>query len=210
MAAKKKVAKFVPVTEDPTVFQVPTAQIFPDPDQPRKEFDAAELKSLAESIEKMGLLMPVRVRPGDQPDTYILIAGERRWRACQMAKIAMMSAKVRMEPATASELLEEQLVENALRSDLSPIESAKAYKKLIDLNGWSYAVLGAKLFVDKATIFRTLKLLELPEGTQKLVEDGELPAVTAYELSKIKNPEALAEATQAAVEGKKSRKQVRD
>lgn len=114
--------------------KVATSDIAPDPNQPRKEFDQSSIENLAASIKKMGVLQPITVRTSGQPSpAYFIVAGERRWRACKLAKVEEIPAYVRDDLADDAELLTiAQLAENMNRKDLSDYETAKAIKALID------------------------------------------------------------------------------
>jgi ParB family chromosome partitioning protein len=155
-----------------------------DPNQPREEFDAEALGRLAESIRTRGQLQPIRVRWDEGRGGYVIIAGERRWRAAKMAGLATMSAVVVEGEIPPGELLAIQLVENCLREDLRPVEQARAYRALIDQNGWSIRQLASELALDHSAVAKTLKLLDLPAPVQEMVEAGELPTWTAFEVAK--------------------------
>ena len=105
-----------------------------------------------------------------------------------MASLASMSCVIADAPATEGELLAIQLVENALREDLRPLEQAKAYRTLIERNGWSARQVARELAIDHTNVIRALALLDLPETVQARVEQGTLPPATAYEVSKIADP----------------------
>ncbi|MDR3638663.1 MAG: ParB/RepB/Spo0J family partition protein [Isosphaeraceae bacterium] len=181
------------VTRSKTALEIPIAKIEPDPDQPREEFDEDALRRLADSIGTRGVLQPIRVRWEEGRGRYVIIVGERRWRASQMAGLAALPCVVDDRPATAGELLAVQMIENCLREDLKPVEQAKAFRALMDLNGWSGNQLAKELGVSQSGVVQTLALLELPAPVQSAVDNGELPASTAYEISKVEDPEAQAE-----------------
>ena len=156
--------------------EVPLDKIVPDPDQPREEFEPESLERLAESLKTRGQLQPIRVRWDEAQGKYVLICGERRWRAARIAGIATMSCVVSEGPIDAGELLALQLVENCLREDLRPIEQAKAFKSLMDRNGWSGNQAAKALGIAQPTVVRALALLDLPEPVQDQVEQGTLAA----------------------------------
>jgi ParB family chromosome partitioning protein len=118
-----------------------------------------------------------------------LICGERRWRAAGLAGLATLSCVLSEGPVDAGELLALQLVENCLREDLRPIEQAKAFKTLMDRNGWSGNQAAKALGIAQPTVVRALALLDLPEPVQERVEQGTLPPATAYEIGKVDDPE---------------------
>jgi len=138
--------------------------------QPRSHFDEASLQSLAESIKTHGIVQPLVVRP--KGSGYELIAGERRWRAAQLAGLERVPVVVRNVPD--ENLLEIALIENIQREDLNPIEEALAYKRLIETVGLSQDALATRVGRDRSFITNYLRLLRLPDDIQNLVRDGRL------------------------------------
>jgi ParB family chromosome partitioning protein len=187
---------------------IPTEKIQPDPDQPREDFDPEALARLAESLRTKGQLQPVRVRWSEDDGAYILIMGERRWRAAIQAGMPTMTCVVHGGDLSPGERLTLQLVENALREDLSPVETAKAYRRLMETNGWSGNQLARELDVPQSAVAQALALLKLPEGVQAKVEAGELAPRTAYEISKLSDPAAQEEMAARAAGGGATRDQV--
>ena len=122
------------MTKSKNAVEIPLEKIT-DRDQPRDEFDAEALGRLAESLKARGQLQPIRVRWDQGSERYMIVVGERRWRAAQDGGIALAGAVVVDGPIATAELLAIQLVENCLREDLKPVEQAKAYKALMELNG---------------------------------------------------------------------------
>jgi ParB family transcriptional regulator, chromosome partitioning protein len=180
--------------------EIPVEKIRPDPDQPRQEIDPEGLDRLAESMKGRGQLQPVRVRWSDEAGAYIVIAGERRLRAAVQAGLKTLSCVIHDKPVSPAELLAMQLVENALREDLKPVEQARAYQKLMQMNDWSGSQLARELAVAQSAVSRALALLDLPEAVQDQVDAGSLPARTAVEIGKLGDAAevvALAEATAA-------------
>jgi ParB family chromosome partitioning protein len=178
---------------------IPTDRIDRDPDQPREVFDEGSLARLAESLKARGQLQPIRARWDEGRGVYVIIAGERRWRAARMAGLATVSAVLVEGEIPPAELLALQLVENCLREDLRPVEQARAYRALIDRHGWSIRQLAAELALDHTAVSRALSLLDLPGPVQARVEQGEIPAWTAYEIVKAETPEAQAELAERVV-----------
>jgi ParB family chromosome partitioning protein len=168
-------------------------EITPDPNQPRKEFDPAELNDLAESLKARGQLQPVRVRWDDAMGRWILIAGERRYRAALLAGLTSLVCIDSARPQSDEDILEDQLVENCLRSDLRPVEQARAFRLLMDRRGWSYRQLGATLHLSSAHITRSMALLSLPEDLQEQVDAGTIPASAAAEVAKVEDDGARRE-----------------
>jgi ParB family chromosome partitioning protein len=172
--------------------EIPLDKIDRDPEQPREDFEPGALARLAESIRVRGQLQPIRVRWDEERSLYIIVCGERRWRAARMAGLTSMSCVIMDGPISPAELLSLQLVENMVREDLAPIEQARAFRAVMDLNGWSTHDVARELAVDQSSVVRALKLLDLPAVVQEQVEHGTLPPATAYEVSKLDDPDAQA------------------
>jgi ParB family chromosome partitioning protein len=198
------------VTRSKDAAEIPVSRIIPDAAQPRTEFDEGGLVRLAESLKTRGQLQPIRVRWSEEQGAYVVVMGERRWRAATMAGLPTLTCVIMESPASAGELLALQLIENCLREDLTPIEQARAYKSLIELNGWSARQLAGELAVNPATVTRALALLELPADVQEAVEQGTIAPHTAYEVSKLESSELQAEVAQAVVEQGLTRSEVAD
>lgn len=181
------------VSRSKAAAEIPLAKIGPDPDQPREEFDPESLNRLAESLKSRGQLQPIRVRWDEGRGLYVIVCGERRWRAAELGGLKTMSCVIMDGPVSAGELLMIQVVENALREDLRPIEQARAFRSLMDVNGWSTHQVARELAVDQSSVVRALALLELPPDVQARVEQGALKPATAYELSKVQDPGAQVE-----------------
>lgn len=198
------------VARSKVALEIPIARIVPDPDQPREEFEDDALRRLAESIRTRGLLQPVLVRWVEGKCRYMIIAGERRWRASQLAGLATIPCTVADTPAAPGELLAIQLVENALREDLKPIEQARAFRALMALNGWSGNQLSKELGISQSGVVQALALLDLPTRVQAAVDGGRLPASSAYAIAALDGAEAQAELAARAVSEKLSRAEVVD
>ena len=168
--------------------EIPVDRIDRDPEQPREEFGGDGLERLAQSLRTRGQLQPIRVWWDEGRGTYIIVCGERRWRAAKLIGLPTLSCVIMERPTGPGELLALQLIENALREDLSAMEQARAYKAITELNGWSARHLAAELAINPATVTRALALLELPAPIQDQVEQGALPPATAYEVSKLEDP----------------------
>jgi ParB family chromosome partitioning protein len=169
-----------------------------DPDQPREEFDEEALGRLAESLRTRGQLQPVRVRWDQAAEKYIILVGERRWRAARLAGLTELACILVEGELPAEERLMLQLVENCLREDLRPVEQARAFRALMNARGWSGHQLAKELQIGQASVVRALSLLELPTDVQDRVEQGALAASVAHELSKLPDTEQqrqLAEVT---------------
>lgn len=171
------------------VAEIPLEKIDRDPDQPREEFAEESLARLAESLKSRGQLQPIRVRWDEGRGVYLLLCGERRWRAARLAGLSTITAVIQDGPIRPDEMLAIQLIENAQREDLRPIEQARAYKRLMDLYGWTATRVGEELAITQGAVSKALKLLELPEPIQEQVEQGSLSPDSGYELSKLANAE---------------------
>ncbi len=151
-------------------FHCPVAAIEPNPDQPRQRFLAHELDEMVVSVREKGILTPLLVNQTEAG--YQLIAGERRWRAAQMAGLDRVPVVVR--DVTPSESLELALIENIQRKDLNPIEEAMAYRKLLEDTASTQEMLSRRLGKDRSTIANLLRLLNLPTAIQQDVIDDRL------------------------------------
>lgn len=163
---------------------IPLVRIERDEHQPRAEFDEEPLQRLADSLRERGQLQPIGVRWDQGRGAYVIVYGERRWRAAALAGLPTVSAVVLEKTLAPEELLVVQLVENAVREDLRPVEQARAYRRLMDAKGWSTRQVARELSVDQAKVVRALALLELPEEVQGQVERGTINPTTAYEIAK--------------------------
>lgn len=169
-------------------------QIAPDPDQPRTEFDEEEIQNLAGSISsRIGQLHPIRVKWNEQINKWIVVTGERRYRAAMVAGLSQIDCYFHDQDITESEKLEQQLVENLLRQDLKPLEEARGYAALMELNNWNGKQVAEALRVSTSKVSRGLALLDLPPDVQARINSGEIPRSSAYELSKLDNPESQSE-----------------
>lgn len=182
-----------------TLDDISTADITPNPHQPRVHFDEETLAELASSIEQIGVLQPILVRSlGDAG--YELIAGERRWRAAQRAGLTSIPAIVRTSDDLTS--VEQALVENLHREDLTPLEEAAAYQQLLEDFEFTHEQVAQRVGKSRSAITNTLRLLGLPPAVQHLLADGKLSAGHARAL--LGTPDrALQEslARRAAIEG---------
>jgi ParB family chromosome partitioning protein len=178
---------------------IPVGEVRPNPQQPRTGFDEEALEALAESIATVGVLQPVVVRRHPEGG-YVLVAGERRWRAARKAGIGKIPAMIR--EGDDSESLTEALVENLQRTDLSPLEEAAAYRQLLEDFGMTHDEVGRRVGKSRATVTNTLRLLSLPASVQGMLERGEISAGHARALAGLED-RAFAEhvAKRAAAEG---------
>jgi ParB family chromosome partitioning protein len=168
--------------------EIEVDRITPDPDQPRKEFDPGAIERMADSLRARGQIQPIMVRWCPADERWVIVSGERRWRGAMLAGLKSMKAVVRKESSDRGELLVDQLAENLVREDLSPLEQARGFRDLMRLKGWSGNQLSKELGIAQPRVVQALALLELPESVRERVQLEELPASTAYEVSKIADP----------------------
>ena len=172
--------------------RVEVRQIVPDPEQPRKSFDPAEIERLAESM-KEGQIQPIGVRWNPTLTKWMIVHGERRWRAAIKAGLDKIECRFEESDRDSASRLKRQLVENIQRRDLAPLDEANAYNQLMQLNGWTGKQLATELNITTSRVSRALALLDLPDEVQKKVSAGQLSRTSAYEISKVKNPLVQAE-----------------
>jgi ParB family chromosome partitioning protein len=180
-------------TRDRLAGHMEIERIIPDPDQPRKHFSEESLEQLAASLKKTGQLQPIRVRWSDQHAKWVIISGERRYRAALLAGLKTVSCLFSDKPLTESEIRQESLIENLLREDLRPIEAANGYQQLIELNGWTMQQVADALNISKGAVSKALSLLKLPEDIQEQVEQGTISPSSGYEVSRLKDEAAQRE-----------------
>lgn len=175
-----------PPANAPGVTRMAVADLSPNPDQPRRQFDPQAMAELVASVKAHGILQPILVRPHD--GGHQIIAGERRWRAAQAAGLHEVPVIVRA--LNDGQVAEIALIENIQRADLNAIEEARAYQKLVADHGHSQAALAEIVGKSRSHIANLLRLLDLPAALQAMVEDGSLSMGHARAL--IGLPDALA------------------
>ena len=158
----------------PVLIDIPVADITPNPHQPRVHFDEQSLSELTASVQQIGILQPILVRPAESGSGYELIAGERRWRAAGRAGLATIPALVRRTDDLA--VVEQALVENLHRADLTPLEEAAAFQQLVDDFHLTHEQVADRVGKSRSAITNTLRLLGLPPSIQHLLADGKLSA----------------------------------
>jgi ParB family chromosome partitioning protein len=171
--------------------------IDPNPLQPRTRFDEARLQELAESISTTGLVQPVVVRR--KGERFEIVAGERRWRAAQIA--GLLRLPVHVTEVGDQDLLRTALIENIQREDLNPIEEAMAYKRLGDESGLTQEQIAAAVGKDRATVANHLRLLRLPDQVRARVASGELSMGHARALLAVEDTAALLKAVDQVIAG---------
>ena len=170
---------------------LPVAFLRPNRFQPRKSFAPEDLKDLTESIREKGILQPILVRPvKGETDAFEIVAGERRWRAAQLAKLHDVPVVVR--EMSDAESLELAIIENVQRADLNAIEEAAAYHELMDRFGYSQTQIAREVGKSQPHVANTLRLLRLPESVKAMLRDGRLTAGHARTLLDVPDPEARA------------------
>ncbi len=169
---------------------VPIEQVRPNPNQPRRAFPPEALEELAASIRARGILQPLIVRPRPEGG-FEIVAGERRWRAAQLAQLHEVPVLVRR--LSDDEVLEVALIENIQRQDLNPAEEAEAYRMLMDRFGHTQEALAEALGKSRSHVANLLRLLTLPEAVQAHLRSGRLTAGHARALVGREDAEALAE-----------------
>jgi ParB family chromosome partitioning protein len=170
---------------------VPTAEVRPGRFQPRRQFDDDAIADLVESVREKGILQPILVRPyPGQADLYEIIAGERRWRAAQRAQLHEVPVIVRH--FTDKEALEVALVENLQRQDLSPLEEADGYRRLVDEFSHTQEELAKAVGKSRSHVANMMRLLQLPDPIKAMVDKGQMSAGHARALLTAVDPVALA------------------
>jgi ParB family chromosome partitioning protein len=170
---------------------VPVAFLKPNRFQPRKTFGADELNDLANSIREKGVLQPILVRPiKGEADAYEIVAGERRWRAAQLAKLHDVPVVIR--ELSDGESLELAIIENVQRADLNAIEEGAAYRELMDQFGYTQDRVAQEVGKSRSHVANTLRLLKLPDSVQSMIRAGQLTAGHARTLIGVDDPEAAA------------------
>lgn len=174
------------------------SEIEPNRDQPRKEFDSEALTELADSISQHGVLQPLLLRPMITGG-YRIVAGERRWRAARMAGLTEVPAVIR-EMTDAEEMLF-ALIENLQREDLTPLEEARGYRTLIETQDFTQEEVSQAVGKSRPAITNALRLLNLPQDIQEMLENGEITAGHARTLLSFKTEEDMRLGAKKAKEG---------
>lgn len=170
---------------------VPIEKVFPNPDQPRRRFTDEQLQDLSASIKAKGIIQPliVRARPSHAGE-YEIVAGERRWRAAQMAQLH--SIPVLLRDFTDTETLEVAIIENIQRADLNPVEEAMGYRQLMDKFGHTQEKLAEELGKSRSYLANLMRLLQLPDDVQDLLVEEKISAGHARALITSDDPSGLA------------------
>ena len=187
---------------DPSInsSEIDIDRIEANPQQPRERFSQEQLEQLAASIRANGVVQPITVRR--LGENFQIVAGERRWRASQLAGLRKIPAVVR--DVADDKLLELALVENIQRQELNPIEEANAYRKLIDNIGLTQEMLSERVGKDRTVIATSMRLLKLPRDIQRLIEDGQISAGHGRALLLTEDPKVQRAAANEACDRKLS------
>lgn len=184
------------ISED-IIYHLPVDEVFPNPENFRKTFDQDKIDELANSIKEHGQLSSIMVVKKEQG--YMIIAGERRWRAIK--QIGLPTIKATIEEKSELEIRELNLIENLQRENLNPIDEAKAYVELMEIHGYTQEQLAAKIGLkNQGSISNKIRILKLPENVQEYISLGKLSGTHARTLAAIKNPEKVAELADKVVE----------
>ena len=175
----------IPEDASDSVVELKINDVSPNTEQPRKIFDEEALNELASSIKENGVIQPIIVTK--KKDGYVIVAGERRWRAARIAGLKIIPAIVR--ELTSQQIMEQALIENLQREDLNPLEEAFAMDNLLKTHKMSQEQLAKKLGKPRATIANTVRLINIDESLQDYIINGDLSAGHAKALLSLKNPE---------------------
>lgn len=174
---------------------LPIASIVTNPDQPRKSFDETQLSELSDSIKQNGVLQPILVRK--KGEKYEIVAGERRYQASKLAGLKEIPAIVR--EIDDAEVFQLALIENLQRSDLTPIEEARGYRQLLDTKGLTQEGLAKILSKSRSAIANTLRLMDLPQEVQDVMEEGQITAGHARAILAVPSEEGRIKLAQKVV-----------
>ncbi len=184
-----------------TVTEMDINKIFPNPNQPRKHFDEEALQELSNSIKIHGIIQPIVVNKDDD-DKYMIIAGERRWRASRLA--GLTSVPVVIKNYTEKQVKEVSLIENLQREDLNPIEAARAIKQLMEEYNFTQEAVAERIGKSRSNITNTLRLLALYPEVIKMVEEGKLSSGHARALVVVEDANQQIKLARNACDGKMS------
>jgi ParB family chromosome partitioning protein len=182
-------ARYAGLSRSRTAGEVDIDRIIPDPTQPRTDFDEESIDRLAESIQARGQLQPIRTRWAEPLGMWVIVSGERRFRAARRAGLRTVKCEFIEGELTEDEVLEDQLTENLQREDLRPLDQARAFHELMTRRGWSGRELARRLHLNQSTVARALALLDLPPEVREKVDAGRIGPSVAYEIAKAETPE---------------------
>ncbi|MFH1378898.1 MAG: ParB/RepB/Spo0J family partition protein [bacterium] len=191
-----------------TLINIPISKISPNKYQPRVSFNDEKLKELSDSIKRNGLAQPILVSASDIPGEYELIAGERRLRACRLAKMQNIPAIVRL--STDKEKFQLSLIENLQRTDLNPIEEAEAFNRIMHEFKFTQEHLSSMLGIGRSKIANTLRLLSLPDDIKEAVKLDRIPFGHARALISLNNPLKQKELSRRIIKEKLTAREVEE
>lgn len=194
------------LSDEESVATLRLSEIEPNKNQPRKSFDDDALKQLADSIAEHGVIQPLIVRSLPSGN-YVIIAGERRWRAAKMAGLSEIPVVIR-DDISDEQAAQIAMIENLQRENLNPIEEALGYKEIIDKHGLTQDKLARALGKARSSIANSLGLLSMPNGVQELLRQGLLSAGHCKALKKVKDEALMIELAHKAANGELSVRQV--
>ena len=194
------------LSDEESVTTLRLSEIEPNKNQPRKSFDSDALKQLADSIVEHGVIQPLLVRSLPSGN-YVIIAGERRWRASKMAGLSEIPVVIR-DDISDEQAAQIVMIENLQREDLNPIEEALGYKEILDKHGLTQDKLARALGKARSSIANSLGLLTMPNGVQELLRQGLLSAGHCKALKKVKDEALMTELAHKAANGELSVRQV--
>ena len=179
------------------VKQIPTSKISPNPRQPRAKFDSQELTDLATSIRAHGVIQPLIITAGEEPEQFVVITGERRLLAAKQAGLETVPAILR--EVSDQELVELALVENVQRADLEPLEAAEAYRQLVEDFGLSHDEIATRVGKSRVTVTNTLRLLNLPPAVRQALADRHITEGHARAILALPSPQSQTVAVQTVI-----------
>lgn len=179
-------ARAAGTTSMPAAMKITLDRIDADPNQPRREFDQEELEQLAASIRQLGVLVPVIVRYDAGRDRYVVVDGERRLRAARLAGAPSIPCLVNDDALTPDRIMQLQVVANALRADLSPLEAARAYQALQASWACTRKELASQLNMSESKLSRIMAILDLPQDQQKAIASGNVAPTAAVQRARVK------------------------
>ena len=191
-----------------TLLDIPLDELMVDPNQPRRVWLQSELDKLAASIAARGILQPLRVMWDKERKRWRIVTGESRWRGAKLAGLKTAPCLPMEGELSETEILADQIVENHCRNDLRPLDLARAMARLKKLKSCTSQDLAAELGIGGASVSRAEALLTLPEDVQVMVDDGRLAESVAYEISRLRDEDAMRELAQTVVSGRMNRDQV--
>jgi ParB family chromosome partitioning protein len=184
---------------------IPVASIVTDPTQPRKKFDPSKIEALRKSIDVKGILNPLHVRFDPGRYVYLLLLGECRYRAAVEAKLETVPCFVVEGDLDEAEILADRIIENIVRTDLSPIETARALDRLKSISKCNSKELAERFGFNESSLCKKLSLLKLPLEIQTLIETGTIPESSGYELARVENEETRKNLIEAILAGRMTR-----